>query len=157
MTAFLETRRFGALYRSRTLRRTEDSKRFGEKILDLPPVHQKDMDVAFPIQYREALKTMTHRIANKIEHGINQGSFKQKMNTFYKTITRQQLLASTSILAVSYYFTAAQDVALWKGLRLQDMPGDARNSLNSIGHILNVLSLYIFTRRPTGKKCYGVI
>ena len=94
---------FGTLYQSRTLRRTDYSLWFGEKILNLPPVHQKDFDVAFPDQYRQALNNMTQNIAGDIQHGVNQGTLKQMMHTFYKTITRQQLLASTIPWLVGFW------------------------------------------------------
>ena len=139
---------FGKLYQSRTLRRTEDSLWFGEKILDLPPVQQRDMDVAFPDEYRQDLKNLTLNIAGDIEQGLNQTE-KQKMSTFYKTITRQQLLASTipwlvtfwggprgdrgeRLLAASY----AQDHLDSDGNWLPSNPFHGMGNLYTGGHLL---------------------
>ena len=92
---------FGALYRPLTLRRTEESLWFGDKILNLPAVHQKDINVAFPTQYRQALNDMTHRIADEVQRGPSSDGF--KMHSFYRTITRQQLLASTIPWLVKFW------------------------------------------------------
>ena len=94
---------FSALYRPLTLRRTEDSLWFGDKILSLPAIHRRDIDVAFPTQYRNALNDMTRRIADEVDHSVDQGSLKTKMNTFYKTMTRQQLLASAIPWLVNFW------------------------------------------------------
>ena len=59
----------------------EASKDPGNRIL----VHQKDTNVAFPTQYRQALNDMTHRIADEVQRG--QESDKRKMHSFYQTIT----------------------------------------------------------------------
>lgn len=86
---------FGTFWQPITIRRSENTEWFGEKILELPPVHERDMDVAIPSKLRDALNQMFTCIAHDIYKSSNNQNAGMKDNTFYKTLIRQQLLAST--------------------------------------------------------------
>ena len=113
--------RFGALYRPLTLRRTENSSWFGDKILNLPLLHQKDINVAFPAKYRPFLEAMTNRIAVAAQQSdIARTNKKFMLKIFLKTVTRQQLLVST--LPWLAWFWVQSDENREERLRASDYP-----------------------------------